>query len=135
MSTAPPVRPPNAPYALAFMAAELLALPGIGLGLYAWAVGRVASSGGWLVALFELFFSGIVVLPIVLLCLVALFVAGAFAAVRPWAALALLVINGVALATAYWVMSPKTAAELVVWLPTLLSMGVAGWLARRGFAT
>lgn len=134
MSIATPMTASNAACALAFMAAELLALSGLAMGMYAYTVGRVDGSSGWFSSLFELLFSGIVVLPMVLLCLIALFLAGAFATARPWAATTLLVIN-VAVAILAWpVVAPKTPSEFLVWLPTLVSTAIASWLAWRDFA-
>lgn len=124
----------NAACALAFMAAELLALPGLTMGMYAYTVGRVDGSSSWFSGLFELLFSGIVVLPMVLLCLIVLLLAGAFATARPWAAATLLVIN-VAVAILAWpVVAPETPSEFLVWLPTLASAAIASWLAWREFA-
>lgn len=71
----------NAPYA--FAAAQLLALPGLAIALYLYVIGRMVKGGHWAQAGFELFFSGVVVLPFVLLCFVALLVAGVFSSVRP----------------------------------------------------
>ncbi|TAG46210.1 MAG: hypothetical protein EAZ30_13360 [Betaproteobacteria bacterium] len=116
------------------MAAELLALPGLAMGMYAYTVGRVDGSSGWLSGLFELVFSGIVVLPMVLLFLVALFFAGAFAGARPWAAAALLLINVAVVTVALPVVTPKTPSEFLVWLPTLASTAIATWLAWREFS-
>ena len=133
--SASPMKPSNAACAFAFMAAELLALPGLAIGLYAYTVGRVGSRGGWLSGIFELLFSGFVVLPVVLLCLIALFFAGAFASARPWAAIALIIINVAAVLVAWPILGPKTADELLVWLPTLLSTTVAAWLSWRAFSS
>ena len=124
----------NAACAFAFMAAELLALPGLAMGMYAYTVGRVDGSGGWLSGLFELLFSGFVVLPMVLLCLIALFFAGALAAVRPWAAITLLILNVAAVILAWATIAPKAPSEFLVWLPALASTTIAGWLSWRAFA-
>ena len=102
--------------------------------MYAYTVGRVDGSSGWLSGVLELLFSGFVVLPIALLCLVALFFAGAFASVRPWAAIALVVINVAVAVMAWSVVAPKTASELLWWLPALASTAIAGWLVWREFA-
>ena len=134
MSTATPTTASNAACAFAFMAAELLALPGLAIGMYAYTVGRVDDSSGWLSGVFELLFSGFVVLPIVLLCLIALFFAGTFATVRPWAAVALLIVNGAVVIMAWSVVAPKAPSEFLVWLPTLASTAIASWLAWREFA-
>ena len=117
------------------MAAEMLALPGLAMGLYAYTVGRVDSRGGWLSGIFELLFSGFVLLPVVLLCLIALFFAGAFASARPWAAITLIIINVAAVLVAWPILGPKTADELLVWLPTLVSTTVATWLSWRAFTS
>jgi hypothetical protein len=116
------------------MAAELLALPGLAMGMYAYTVGRVDGSSGWLSGMFELLFSGFVVLPLVLLCLVALFLAGVFATVRPWAAITLLIINVAVVVLAWSVVAPKAPSEFLMWLPALASTSIASWLAWRGFA-
>lgn len=134
MSTATPRIASNAACAFAFLAAELLALPGLALGMYAYTVGRVDGSGGWLSGVFELLFSGFVVLPMLLLCLIALFFAGAFATVRPWAAVTLLVINIAVAIMAWSVISPKALSEFLVWLPTLASTAIVVWLVRREFS-
>lgn len=124
----------NAPYAFAFVAAQLLALPGLGLALYLYTVGKVAGSGGWLLGVFELLFSGVVVLPAVLLCTVLLLIAGLFSRVRPWACLVLLLVNAAVLAVA-WTISPATeAAELLVWVATALSAAAAAALAWQAFS-
>jgi hypothetical protein len=134
MSNATPITASNAACAFAFMAAELLALPGLAMGMYAYTVGRVDGSSGWLSGMFELLFSGFVVLPLVLLCLVALFLAGVFATVRPWAAITLLIINVAVVALAWSVVAPKAPSEFLMWLPALASTSIASWLAWRGFA-
>lgn len=134
MSATTPMSASNAACAFAFMAAELLALPGLAIGMYAYTVGRVDGSRGWLSGVFELMFSGFVVLPIVLLCLITLFFAGAFATVRPWVAATLLVINIAVAIMAWSVISPKAASEFLVWLPTLASTAIVSWLAWREFA-
>jgi hypothetical protein len=134
MSTTTPVTISNAPGAFAFVAAELLALPGLAIGIYAYTVGRVDGSSGWLSSVFELLFSGFVVLPIVLLCLIALFFAGAFGTVRPWAAVTLFVINIAVAIMACWVVAPKAPSEFLVWLPTLASTAIVSRLAWREFA-
>ena len=134
MSTSTPMTASNAACAFAFMAAELLALPGLAIGMYAYTIGRVSASHGWLSGFFELLFSGFVVLPIVLLCLIALFFAGAFATVRPWAAVTLLIINVSVVIMAWSVMAPKAPSEFLLWLPALASAAIASWLAWRAFA-
>lgn len=124
----------NTPYAFAFVAAQLLALPGLAVALYLYTVGKVAGSGGWLLGVFELLFSGVVVLPVMVLCTVLLLVAGLFSSVRPWACLVLLLVNATVLAVA-WTISPSTeAAELVVWIPAALSAAAAAALAWQGFS-
>lgn len=134
MSASTPKTASNAACAIAFMAAELLALPGLAIGLYGYTVGRVDASSGWLSGVLELLFSGFVVLPIVLLCLIGLCFAGAFATVRPWAAITLLIID-VAVATMAWsVVAPNAPSEFLLWLPALMSMAIAGWLAWHEFA-
>lgn len=115
------------------MAAELLALPGLAVGMYAYTVGRVDGSSGWLSGAFELLFSGFVVLPIVLLCLIALFFTGAFATVRPRAAITLLIVNITVVIMAWSVVAPKAPSEFLVWLPTLASAAIASWFAWREF--
>lgn len=134
MSATTPMTASNAACAFAFMAAELLALPGLAMGMYAYTVGRVDGSSGWLSGVFELLFSGFVVLPIVLLCLIALFFAGAFVSVCPWAAITLLIINVVVVIMAWSVITPKAPSEFWVWLPTLASTAILSWLAWREFA-
>jgi hypothetical protein len=124
----------NAPYAFAFVAAQLLALPGLALALYLYTVGKVAGSGGWLLGVFELLFSGVVVLPVMLLCTVLLLIAGLFSSVRPWASLVLLLVNAAVLAVA-WTTSPFTeAVELLVWIATVLSAAAAATLAWQAFS-
>ena len=135
MSATTPMAASNAACAFAFIAAELLALPGLASGMYAYTVSRVDNSSGWLSGLFELLFSGFVVLPVVLLCLIALFFAGAFASVRPWAAFTLIIIiNVVRVIMAWSVTTPKALSEFWVWLPTLASTAILSWLAWREFA-
>ncbi len=51
---------------------------GLAIALYLYLIGRVAESGGFLRAIFELLFSGFVVLPYVFLCCLLLLVAGMF---------------------------------------------------------
>lgn len=133
MSTTTPMTASNAACASAFMAAELLALPGLAVGMYARTVGRVDGSSGWLSGAFELLFSGFVVLPIVLLCLIALFFAGALATLRPWAAITLLIVNITVVIMAWSVVAPKAPSEFLVWLPTLASAAIASWFAWREF--
>jgi hypothetical protein len=124
----------NAPYAFAFVAAQLLALPGLALALYLYTVGKVAGSGGWLLGVFELLFSGVVVLPVMLLCTVLLLIAGLFSSVRPWASLVLMLVNAAVLAVA-WTTSPFTeAVELLVWIATVLSAAAAATLAWQAFS-
>lgn len=128
------MRTSNTPYAFAFVAAQLLALPGLAVALYLYTVGKMAGSGGWLLGVFELLFSGVVVLPAMLLCAVLLLIAGLFSRVRPWASLVLLLVNTTVLAVA-WTISPSTeAAELLVWVPTVLSAAAAATLAWQGFS-
>jgi hypothetical protein len=134
MSATTPTTASNAACAFAFMAAELLAMPGLAIGMYAYTVGRVDGSSGWLSGVFELLFSGLVVLPIVLVCLIALLFAGAFASVRPWAASMLLIVNIAATIMAWTVVAPKAPSEFLVWLPTLASTAIVSWLAWREFA-
>lgn len=128
------LRTSNTPYAFAFVAAQLLALPGMAVALYLYTVGKMAGSGGWLLGVFELLFSGVVVLPAMLLCTVLLLIAGLFSRIRPWACLVLLLVNATVLAVA-WTISPSTeAGELLVWVPTVLSAAVAATLAWQGFS-
>ncbi len=134
MSATTPISASNAACALAFVAAELLALPGLAIGMYAYTVGRVDGSSGWLSGVFELLFSGFVVLPFVLLCLISLLAAGVFATVRPWAAATLLVVNIVVAIMAWSVVAPKAPSEFLVWLPTLASTAIVVWLVWREFA-
>lgn len=134
MSATTPMAASNAACAFAFIAAELLALPGLASGMYAYTVSRVDNSSGWLSGLFELLFSGFVVLPVVLLCLIALFFAGAFASVRPWAAITLIIFNVVVGFMAWSVIAPKAPSEFWVWLPTLASTAILSWLVWREFA-
>ena len=134
MSTNTTITASNAACAFAFIAAELLALPGLAIGIYAYTVGSVGGSSGWLSGVFELLFSGFVVLPVVLLCLVALCFAGVFATVRTWAAITLLVINVAVVIMAWSVIAPKAPSEFLVWLPGLASTDIASWLAWREFA-
>lgn len=125
---------PNAAYAFAFAAAQLLALPGLAVALYLYAIGKVADSGGWLRGFFELLFSGVVILPFVLVCALLLLVAGLFASVRPWACLVLVLVNAAVVAVA-WTISPPTApADLVIWLPTAFSAAAAAALAWQAFS-
>lgn len=124
----------NAPYAFAFVAAQLLALPGLAFALYLYLIERVASSGGWLRAFFELLFSGVVVLPFVLLCCVTLLIAGLFASVRPWAAVALVAANIAIVAIALGITPPREIGDLFIWLPAVASTAIAGWLAWRAFS-
>jgi hypothetical protein len=124
----------STPYAFAFVAAQLLALPGLGLALYLYTVCKMAGSGGWLLGMFELLFSGAVILPAVLLCTVLLLVAGLFSRVRPWASLVLLLVNAAVLGVG-WAISPVTeAAELLVWMATVLSAAAAAALAWQAFS-
>ncbi|WP_457282662.1 hypothetical protein [Polaromonas sp. P5_D5] len=128
------MRTSNTPYAFAFVAAQLMALPGLGLALYLYTVGKMAGSGGWLLGVFELLFSGVVVLPAVLLCTVLLLIAGLFSRLRPWASLVLLLVNTAVLAVA-WAISPFTdAAELLIWVATVLSAAAAAALAWQAFS-
>ena len=128
------MKTPNAPYAFAFAAAQLLALPGLAMALHLYIVGKVAGSSGWLQGALELLFSGVVVLPLALLCTVLLLIAGLFSLVRPWASLMLLLVNAAVLAVA-WRISPSTgAAELLVWVPTVLSAAAAAALAWQAFS-
>lgn len=124
----------NTPYAFAFVAVHLLALPGLTMALHLYIVGKVAGSGGWLLGVFELLFSGVVILPVALLCTVLLLIAGLFSRVRPWASLVLLLVNATVLAVA-WTISPSTeAAELLVWVATALSAAAAAALAWQAFS-
>lgn len=134
MSSFTPVKASNAAGAFAFMGAELLALPGVAFALYVFLVGRVAGGRGWLTAIFELMFSGFIVLPMLLLLLGALFFAGLFASTRPWAALTLALLNVAAVATAFAVVRPTSVSEFLFWLPTLASIAIAGYIAWRGLA-
>jgi hypothetical protein len=128
------LRTSNTPYAFAFVVAHLLALPGLAIALYLYTVGKVAGSGGWLLSVFELLFSGVVVLPAMLLCSVLLLIAGLFSRVRPWACLVLLLVNATVLAVG-WTISPSTeAAELLVWVATVLSAVAAAALAWQAFS-
>jgi hypothetical protein len=124
----------NAPYAFAFIAAQLLALPGLGLALYLYTVGKVAGSGGWLLGVFELLFSGVVLLPVVALCAVLLLIAGLFSRVRPWACLVLLLVNAAVLAVAWAISPPTEVAQIVVLVPTVLSAAAAAALAWRALS-
>jgi len=128
------LRSSNTPYAFAFAAAQLLALPGLAMALYLYTVGKMAGSGGWLPAVFELLFSGAVVLPAVLLCTVLLLIAGLFSRVRPWACLVLLLANAAVLAVAWTISPPTEAAELLVWVATVLSAAAAAALAWQAFS-
>jgi len=102
--------------------------------LHLYIVGKVASSGGWLLEALELLFSGVVVLPAALLCTVLLLIAGLFSRVRPWASLVLLLVNATVLAVG-WTISPSTeAAELLVWVATALSAAAAAALAWQAFS-
>lgn len=124
----------NTPYAFAFVAAHLLALPGLGLALFLYTAGKVVGSGGWLLGVFELLFSGVVLLPAALLCTLLLLIAGLFSRVRPWASLVLLLANAAVLALA-WTISPSTdAAELLVWVCAVLSAAAAAALAWQAFS-
>lgn len=123
----------NAPYAFAFAAAQLLAIPGLAIALYLYVLGRVIRSGHLVQAGFELLFSGVVVLPFVLLCFVALLVAGVFSSVRPWASLVLVVLNLGVVATAWIISPPSQASDLLVWLPALTSLAIASRLVVHGF--
>jgi hypothetical protein len=134
MSPTTPVKTSNAASAFAFIGAELLALPGIAFALYVYLIGRVAGGRGWLSAMFEVMFSGFIVLPMLLLSLGALFFAGMFAAARPWAAVTLVLVNIVAVVVAWAVVRPSSVSEFLFWLPTLASVAIAGYLAWRGLA-
>lgn len=134
MSATARITASNAACAFAFMAAELLALPGLAIGMYAYTVGRVDGRSGRLLGVLELLFSGFVALPIVLLCLIALLFAGAFATVRPWAAITLLIVNVAVAILAWSVVVPKEPSEFLVWLPTSASTAIVSWLAWREFA-
>lgn len=124
----------NAPYAFAFAAAQLLALPGLAVALYLYTIGKVAGSGGWFWGFFELLFSGVVILPLVLVCAVLLLVAGLFASVRPWACLVLVFVNAAVVAVAWTISPPAAPADLVIWLPTALSAAAAAALAWQAFS-
>lgn len=134
MSSIRPVKMSNAAGAFAFVAAELLALPGLAFALYVYLVGRVAGGRGWLFAMFELMFSGFIVLPMLLLLLGALFFAGMFATARPWAAIALVLVNVAALVGVCAVVRPSTVSEFLFWVPTLASTAIAGYIAWCGLA-
>ncbi len=121
----------NVPYAFAFIAAQSLALPGLALALYLHLIRRVAGSGGWLRACFELMFSGVVLLPFVLLCFATLLITGMSASARPWAALVLVFINIGGAATAFTMTPPKDTGDLLVWLPALASTAISGLLGWR----
>jgi hypothetical protein len=124
----------NTPYAFAFIAAHLLALPGLAVALSLYTAGMVAGSGGWFLGMLELLFSGVVVLPVMVLCTVLLLIAGLFSAVRPWAGLVLLLVNVAVLAVA-WTLSPFTeAVELLVWAATGVSAAAAAALAWQAFS-
>jgi hypothetical protein len=124
----------NTPYAFAFVAAHLLALPGLAVALSLYTAGMVAGSGGWFLGMMELLFSGVVVLPVMVLCTVLLLIAGLFSAVRPWAGLVLLLVNAAVLAVA-WTLSPFTeAVELLVWVATGVSAAAAAALAWQAFS-
>jgi hypothetical protein len=128
------LRTSNTPYAFAFVAAQLLALPGLAVALYLYTVGKMAGSGGWVLGVFELLFSGVVVLPAMLLCTLLLLIAGLFSRVRPWACLVLVLVNATVLAVG-WTISPFTeAAELLVWVATALSAAAAAALAWQAFS-
>lgn len=125
---------PQVTLALAFASAHLMALPGLAIALYLYLVGRVAGSGGWLAALFELLFSGVVVLPVVAVCALLLLVTGLFASLRPWASVVLVAINLAVLAVSWTISPPANAAALVVWMPAWLSLALASALAWHGFS-
>ena len=106
---------------------------GLAIALYLYLIGRVAESGGFLRAIFELLFSGFVVLPYVFLCCLVLLVAGMFCTLRPWAGLVLVALNVAVLATSWVISPPKDFTGLGVWLPSFLSAVIAAYLAYRGF--
>jgi hypothetical protein len=121
----------NVPYAFAFIAAQLLALPGLVLALYLYLTRRVAGSGGWLRAGFELMFSCVVLLPFVLPCLATLLSAGMSASARPRAALGRVFINigGAAIA---FMMTPPPGRRRSAGVATC--RGVCGHLRLAGLA-
>lgn len=125
---------PPAASSLAFVCAHFLALPGLAIALYLYLVGRVATSNGWLAALFELLFSGVVVLPVMMVCAVLLLVAGLLASLRPWASVVLVAINVAVLALSWTISPPGNASALLVWIPALASLALASALAWQGFS-
>ncbi len=124
----------NALPVLAFATAQVLALPGLAIALYLYVIGRMVKSGHWFQAGFELLYSGVVVLPFVLLCFVALLVAGVFSSVRPWASLVLVALNLGVFAIAWVICPPSRASDLLVWLPALTSLAIASHLVMHDFA-
>ncbi|MEO8023111.1 hypothetical protein [Polaromonas sp.] len=124
----------RARHAFAFAGAQLLALPGFGMALFLYIVGRVTGSGGWLQGVFELLFSGVVLLPVVLLCAVLLLIAGLFSSVRPWACLVLLLVNVAVLVVAGMLNPATDVAEWVIWVLTALSAAAAATLAWQAFS-
>ena len=124
----------NPPRAFAFAGALLLAMPGLAMALFLYVVGRVTGSGGWFLGVFELLFSGVVLLPVVALCAVLLLIAGLFSSARPWACLVLLLVNAAVLVIA-WMLNPATdIAEVVIWVLTALSAAAAAALAWQAFS-
>ncbi|MBP8310354.1 MAG: hypothetical protein KAY46_23965 [Burkholderiaceae bacterium] len=117
-----------------FALAEALALPGLSIALFCYFVGRVAASGGFLRALFELFFTGAVILPAVALSLVALLAAGLLRVTRPWACAALIGLDVACMAAVALLAPPPERADWAIALPALLSIAICVWLltaARR----
>jgi len=115
-------------HGLGFVLALALALPCLSMALFFYFVGRVAASGGWLLALFELLFSGVVILPMVTLTLFALLVAGLLKVTRPWACAALLAVDLGSVATVALIAPPRDAGDWAIALPTLASMALCAWL-------
>ena len=111
-----------------FVLAQALALPGLAIALFCYFVGRVAASDGFLRALFELLFSGIVILPAVALVLLALLVAGLVRITRPWACAALIGIDLASLTTVVLLAPPADRGEWAFALPGLVSMAICVWL-------
>jgi hypothetical protein len=120
-------------YAFAFVGAQLLAMPGLAIALYLSMVGTAVAAGGWLQAVFALLYSGVVVLPMVLLCLMLLLAAGLFASVRPWACLVLVALNLAVIAVSWSLSPPAEMADLLVWIPTAASATAASALAWQAF--
>ena len=111
-----------------FALAEALALPGLSIALFCYFIGRVAASGGFLRALFELFFTGAVILPAVALSLLALLAAGLLRITRPWACVVLIGVDLACLATVALLAPPSDSADWAIGLPALGSIALCGWL-------